>query len=190
MSIKLQILKFLIQNKERTFSMNEISKLLKIDYKLVHTNIKKLEEKRSIEVVDQKSQKRCSFKNDFNEDVFNVEYERRNILLEKKEFEAIYNKLKIINSQFILLLFGSHAKGTNTNSSDVDLLLICEEQTEKQIKEKLGTLPLDIHQTHISYKSFKEMLKSKELTVISEALKNNIILFGIEDYYRLLENAK
>ncbi len=34
------------------------------------------------------------------------------------------------------------------------------------------------------------MLKTKEQTVVSEALKNNIILFGIEDYYKLIQNAK
>jgi Fic family protein len=42
-SIKQKILKHLVGNKEKTFSINEISKILKIDYKLVHTNIKKLE---------------------------------------------------------------------------------------------------------------------------------------------------
>ncbi len=34
------------------------------------------------------------------------------------------------------------------------------------------------------------MLKTKEQTVVSEAIKKNIILFGIEDYYRLMENVK
>jgi hypothetical protein len=34
------------------------------------------------------------------------------------------------------------------------------------------------------------MLKSKESTVVSEAVKRNVILFGTEDYYRLIENAK
>ena len=34
------------------------------------------------------------------------------------------------------------------------------------------------------------MIQSKEFTVGSEAMKNNIILIGIEDYYRLLKNAK
>jgi hypothetical protein len=34
------------------------------------------------------------------------------------------------------------------------------------------------------------MLKTKEFSVVSEAIKNNIILVGIEDYYRLMENVK
>jgi hypothetical protein len=31
---------------------------------------------------------------------------------------------------------------------------------------------------------------TKQQTVVSEAIKKNIILFGIEDYYRILNNAR
>jgi len=60
----------------------------------------------------------------------------------------------------------------------------------KMMQEKLEVLPLKIHLTAITYESFIEMLKTKEQNVVSEALKKNIILFGIEDYYRLIQNAK
>jgi len=190
MNIKQKILGFLIENKNSAFSIKEISKSLKIDYKLIHINIKKLEKDKSIEVEDLKVVKRCSFKDKFNEDVFIVENERKNQLLQKKDFKAIYDKLKILNKQFILLLFGSRIKGTATKNADIDLLLISHEEDAKAIEDKLEVLPLKIHLTPISYDSFIGMVKSKEQTVVSEALKKNIILFGLEDYYRLLENAK
>ena len=190
MSIKQKILRFLIENKEKTFSMYELAKAVKIDYKLVHTNVKKLQEDKSIIVEDLKSQKRCSFKDSFTEDVFIVESERRVDILKKKEFKAINEKLKSISKQFILLLFGSHAKGTATKTSDIDLLLISNSEDAKKIEEKLEILPLKIHLTPITYESFTDMLKTKEQTVVSEALKKNIILYGIEDYYRIIQNAK
>ena len=137
-----------------------------------------------------KNQRRCSFEDSFNEDVFIVENSRRNDFLEKKEFKAIYDKLKKINKQFILLLFGSHVKKTNTKNSDIDLLLISDQQNFKNVEEKLDILPLKIHLTPINCESFIDMIKSKEQTVVSETLKRNVILFGIEDYYRLLKNAK
>jgi hypothetical protein len=33
------------------------------------------------------------------------------------------------------------------------------------------------------------MERSKDFSVVSEAIKRNIILVGIEDYYRLMENV-
>jgi len=189
MNIKQKILRFLIENKEKTFSMYGLSKALKIDYKLLYINIQKLGLERSIKVENLKSQKRCSFADNFNEDVFIVETQRRNDILNKKEFKAIYEKLIIINKQFILLLFGSNIKETATKHSDIDLLLISHDDA-KMMQEKLEVLPLKIHLTAITYESFIEMLKTKEQNVVSEALKKNIILFGIEDYYRLIQNAK
>jgi hypothetical protein len=49
---------------------------------------------------------------------------------------------------------------------------------------------LAIHLTHIKYADFQAMLRSKEFTVVSEAIKKNIILVGIEDYYRMVNNAQ
>jgi len=190
MSIKQKILRFLIENKERAFSMYELSKTIKIDYKLLYINIKKLEKEKSIEVENLKSQNRCSFKDSFNGDIFIVESERRTDILKKKEFKAIYDKLKGVNKQFILLLFGSNVKGNATKNSDIDLLLISNSEDAKAIEEKLEILPLKIHLTPITYESFIGMLKTKERTVVSEALKKNIILFGIEDYYRLIKNVE
>jgi len=51
-------------------------------------------------------------------------------------------------------------------------------------------LPDKIHLTTVSYNDFINMSKSKGFSVVSEAVKNNIILLGIEEYYRLLSNAR
>ncbi len=157
---------------------------------MIHTNIKKLEKENSIKVEDFGNMKRCSFDNFFNEDVFVVEKERNRDLLKNKNFLMIYNNLKKINRQFILLMFGSQIKGTTTKHSDIDLLLISNEDESKKVNQQLDLLPYKIHLTHASYDEFIQMLKSKEFTVVSEAIKNNIILFGIEDYYKLLSNAR
>ena len=189
MTIKQQILRFLIENKEKEFSINEVAKSLKIDYKLVYTNIKKLREDKIIKVEDLGNTKRCSFSKSFNNDVFLVENERKKDLLKNKDFLVLTNRLEKINKQFILLLFGSYAKGTETRHSDIDLLLISDKDSAKMIENELELIPLKIHLTAISYEGFIEMLKSKEQTVVAETIKNNLILFGIEDYYRLLQNA-
>ena len=67
--------------------------------------------------------------------------------------------------------------------SDIDLLLISDKPSP--IRKEVDLLPLNTHLTTITYLDFMEMLKNREQTVVSEALKSNIIMFGIEDYYRL-----
>jgi predicted nucleotidyltransferase len=105
--------------------------------------------------------------------------------LENKDFLVIFNKLSEIKSLFVALLFGSWAKGTASKGSDMDILTICG--NEKEIRATLSLLSNKIHLTSISYEEFLTMAKSKEFSVVSEVIKNNIILIGIEDYYRMIK---
>jgi len=183
------ILKLLIENQEEKFSIRKISKLRKINYKSAYNAIQKLEQRGIITVNKLGNHNVCSFKKRFDDLVFSVENSRKELLLKKnKDFKVLCQDLAKISSQFIVILFGSHATGTAKKNSDMDLLVITEDV--KQIQGKLSLLPLEIHLVDINYTEFIKMLKSKELTVVSEAIKKNIILFGIEDYYRLLNNAK
>ena len=91
-----------------------------------------------------------------------------------------YNPKKII-------LFGSYAKGIQTRHSDIDLLIISEDDTLMNRALKISPLPL--HITSITPSEFISMLKSKEFTVGSEVVKKNIVLVGVEDYYRLRAHA-
>ncbi|KZX15590.1 nucleotidyltransferase domain-containing protein [Methanobrevibacter curvatus] len=85
-----------------------------------------------------------------------------------------------------MLLFGSYAKNTHNKHLDVDLMIICDEKYQKNIGRKLNILPFDIHPIFLTFEEFIDLSSRKEFTVISEALKQNIILYGIEDYYQLL----
>ena len=91
---------------------------------------------------------------------------------------------------FILLLFGSYASGKNRKSSDIDLMLITDnEDIQKKIKSKVALIPLKIHLTEFNSKEFVSMLKTTEFNVGKEAFYNNVILYGIEDYYRVIQHA-
>jgi predicted nucleotidyltransferase len=185
-----EILKLLISNKEETFSIRKISKIRKINYKSAYLSLKSLEEKGLVTLKRIGNTISCTFNDRFNDLVFKAEYQRREEMLKNKNFLILYNQLKKINKQFILLLFGSQVKKTVNKHSDIDLLLISSEEVAKIIHTETKLLPLDFHLTTISYEEFASMLKNKEFTVVSEAIKKNIILYGIEDYYRIVENVK
>lgn len=184
---RLNILKLLIENQEKVLSIRQIGIQRKINYKTAYTSLKDLAKEGIVTLKKQGNMTICSFNHTFNDSVFQVEYTRLQELLKDKNFLVLYHRLAKINEQFILLLFGSYAKGQQAKGSDIDLLLISN--NPQKIETQIHLLPLNIHLTHITYENFESMLQSKEFSVVSEAIKHNILLFGVEDYYRLMNNA-
>jgi len=146
-----------------------------------------LENEALIRVTKTGNSKVCEFASKFDSRVFEAEYLRKWAFLKNKDFRVIHNRLAELRFPFIALLFGSYAKGTANRHSDIDILTIGGD--EKEIRMAISLLPDKIHLTAIDYENFIHMAKSREFTVVSEALKNNIILIGIEEYYRLLSNV-
>lgn len=183
------VLKLLIEHQDEELSIRQISKLRKINYKSAYNAVKLLEQEGIITLKVLGNNSKCSFNRKFNERVFAVEYERRQeLLLKNANFKVMYKDLKKINQDFILILFGSYAKGTQHKNSDIDLMLISED--EKLVEQELNLLPLNIHLIPLTKKEFNIMYIRKSFSVVSEAIKKNIVLIGIEDYYRLVENAE
>ncbi len=183
----IEILKLLISRKAERFSIRKISLIRNINYKSAYNALKKLENEDVVRLEKTGNTTICSFNSSFNESVFRAEYERREKLLKDKNFLVIYNRLAELNFPFVAVVFGSHTKGTYNRHSDIDILSIGGDR--KEIKKALSLFPYDIHLTSIGYDDFIHMAKSREFTVVSESVKSNIILIGIEEYYRLLKNA-
>lgn len=186
---KIEILKTLIGNREETFSIRKLALVRKINYKSAYNAVRALEKEEVIELKRAGNTIICAFNDKFSDLVFKAEYMRREELFRKKDFLIIYDSLAQLQFPFIVLSFGSHVKGAETKHSDIDLLLICDEENAKIVGQKLGLFSYNIHLTSIDYEGFVRMAKSKEFTVVSEVIKKNIILVGIEEYYRLLKNA-
>lgn len=188
MNSEIKILKLLLENKEESFTIKKIAEKTGINYRIAYEKVLQLEKEELIAIKKAGNSKICTFTNNFNAKVFEAEYERRKELFKNKDFQVIHNRLSELKFQFIALLFGSQAKKTTNKHSDIDILII--DGNEKEIRTTLSLLPDKIHTTSISYEEFIAMAKSKEFTVVSEAIKNNIILIGIEEYYRLIKNAE
>jgi len=183
--IAIEIMRFLIEHNQQSFSIRELAKAINKDYKNTYEAVKALP---SIKEEKTGGANHISFDFTFSNLVFLVEHNRKEDMLKDKNLKVIVDDLRRVNVQFILLLFGSRAKKAHRKVSDYDLLLITD--NPEKIEQKLSLYPLDIHLNTISLEEFRGMLLSKEFTVVSEAVKNNVILFGIEDYYRFLENAQ
>ena len=180
------ILKFLVGNQESKYSIRQLSKIRKVNYKTAYQAIMKLHKEGVVSLEKLGNTINCSFNKKFDHLVYQAEDERRKDLLNNKDFKVILEHLKLLKNPSIVLLFGSYIKETQTKKSDIDLLVITN--NEDEFEHEMSILPM-IHYTIITYEEFNQMLKSKEASVVSEALKKNIILNGIEDYYRVISNA-
>lgn len=184
------ILKVLIEKGEERTNINQLSKELKMNYKNVYSIVKRLEKEGLISSERFGKSTICILNKKPHPLIFRAEHERREKLLENKNFKILYEKLNSLAFSFIALIFGSYAKGKFVKGSDIDLMVICEKNKEKEIKSVVSLLPLNIHLVTLTYGEFLKMAKSKEFSVVSEAMKINIILIGIEDYYRLIKNVE
>lgn len=182
-----EILKILIDTGKK-YSIRKLSQIRKINYKSAYNAVMKLEKEGIVTIERLGNTNMCSFNRNFNQTVFAVEDERRTELIKNKDFLVIYKRLSGLQFPLTVLLFGSHAKRTAGRHSDIDLLAITE--NEKEVHGVISITPLDIHLTVVKPKDFISMAKSKEFTVVSEAIKRNIIIIGVEEYYRLLKNAR
>ncbi len=190
-STKDKILKLLLENKEREFTIRAVSKQILVDYKSVHITVKRLITSNVIIAKKAGQTILCSLnKKSFNADIFKAEEIRKDELLRNKDLFVLHNHFKDINDPFfILLLFGSYASKDQRKGSDIDLMLITESDNLTKIAKKIISLiPLNIHFLYFNTENYLSMLRTTKFNVGRESQKNNIILFGIEDYYRLLQN--
>jgi predicted nucleotidyltransferase/predicted transcriptional regulator len=187
-----EIIQYLLSHKKEEFTIRSIAKETAIEYKAAYTTIQQLIEDDIIQAKKAGQATLCSINHkSFNASIFKAEEARTGTILKNKNIAIMYSYFKDIKGPFfILLLFGSYAKGIQRKKSDIDLLLITDqEEIKKDIMRNIKLMPLDIHLSTFTAKEFLSMLKTTEFNVGKEAFFNNVILFGIDDYYRLIQNA-
>jgi len=192
MGIKLKpkekLLKYLIENKE-PISIMQASGAIVVDYKNTYNAVNELQASGAIvkEVMGNTSPIKMNFMP--NPEIFSVEGKRTEEFLSKNpRIRLIHEDIKEINYPFmIVLVFGSYAKGKSALSSDIDICIISDnkEKTKKLIESlSLSSLKLEIQD--FTTDEFISMIEKKQNNLGHEIIKNNIILYGIENYYNLI----
>ncbi|NQU79294.1 nucleotidyltransferase domain-containing protein [Candidatus Woesearchaeota archaeon] len=186
------IIRHIIEKKNEELNILKISKESRMDYKNVHSIVKRLEKESLVRLESFGQSKRVKLIPQVHPLIFEAEYNRRKDILKNKNLAVMLNDFKnaLKSNCYIIILFGSYAKKTQTKNSDIDLMFIVpdgkEELFEKDIHRVAISLPLPIHWLVFSEKHFLEMVNAKESNVGQEASKNNIILYGIEPYYEMI----
>ena len=178
---------FIEENIPKT--IREISKKIKSDYKITHTATQRLLGKNILISKKIGQSSLCELNNSFySSDIYAVENKRKEDLLKNKNLKQLYQEVitKIESVFFIFTIFGSYASRKQTKSSDIDILFVSNEQGfEEKVSNILSLLPIKTHPFVFTEDEFIRMKDSKKSNIIKEMIKNNIILYGVENYYRL-----
>jgi len=186
-SPKEKLVKYLIENKG-PHSIRAVSGAIAIDYKSTYNVVHKL----APEVISQDKLGNTNLiriKLSPNREIYSVEKRRAEELLNNQPKLRIIKKYtEEMNYPFlILLVFGSYARKNSSEKSDVDLCLISDSSSKsEQLIKKLNLLSLkmDIHK--FTTNEFISMIEKTTPNLGHEIVKNNVILYGIENYYNLV----
>ena len=189
----LKIVKSLIEIPSQT--IRDLSRATKTAYYLIHKNVTQLHKSGMLQQEKAGNALLCSLNHKAALDYMLVAELRK-----KEEFFEQNRSIRIVLEElqeksetpfFILLVFGSYAKGVPRKKSDVDLLILVEdieqtEQFEALIHDVSRTTSLKLHPVIADINSFEKMLqKPKELNVANESLNQHILINGVEQYWKL-----
>ncbi|MBS3123078.1 nucleotidyltransferase domain-containing protein [Candidatus Woesearchaeota archaeon] len=200
----LKIIGLLRKNLNRGFTILEISKLLKIGYRPAYNHIAELEKIKAITVTRVGSAKHCSLN---LENIQSLHFLQEIDLARKEGLYKHKQKIKIIIDELILkitskifsslhsiVLFGSQAKETATQSSDFDMIFIISDIKDKSVRMIIERECANYQYSHnlkispiiTDMAEFRKMLKSKEINIGKEAKEYGIALYGSEQFWRLI----
>jgi hypothetical protein len=191
---QIEIMKVFTSKITSRFSIREISTLLKKPYPLIHRSMKHLIDKKLI-LKDDKMLLHLNYKENFAKIAY-IESLRVGKIMKNKSFSIFARDVldNIESDFFIFLIFGSFVY--SSSPEDIDILIIIEDNKkidniEKAIINIAENFSLKIHLNVISKESAYEMLSKRDSTnLMNETLSKHLLLFGAENYYRILKNAR
>lgn len=163
------------------FYLREIAKLANLPLKTCQDVLVNLEKEKILKSKTEGKNKYFSLNLDninVKSELVKAEIYKTELLLEKySEFKTF---LKAIDTNFIIILFGSFAKLKADKNSDVDLFIV----TNKKEKLPYHLLPHKIHENALKEESFRKSLTEKE-PLIKEIESNHIILNNHSSYVNI-----
>jgi predicted nucleotidyltransferase len=177
----LRILSLFTKGYNREYYIREVEKLLKVSSRTALVNLAKLEDKGILQSKTKGKIKTYSIKKSYlsmeyfilTEQYKKIRFLSKNHLI-KEVLEKAENYL-----QGIVILFGSYAKGSQKDDSDIDLFIVGK-YDEGKIKKIGKDYGIDINIKSYPMKIFKNKISND--TLLKEIVKSHIILKGVEGF--------
>ncbi len=190
---ELKILGLLLKKPEEFYSINNLAKKINLAYPYVYDSVINLEKKELLSIKRIGKSNLCQVRFDYPEELAiaalegSKEFLNKHISIRNLTFQL---KEVLADELYILLLFGSYAKGTANKSSDIDLFFIIQDKQNieafrKKVQNVLSRLAYPVEFEVSTLNWFYEMLSNKPM-VGREIFKTSIILHNAESYLHLI----
>ena len=189
MDNKQKIINKLGKNPKKSYTMHDLSLKLKIPYASFYRSVNEIKDLLVITKIGKSKVISINKQNNIIKSHLAVssDEERKDYLKKYPIIRKIYQEL---NTNNIIILFGSYAKKTQTEKSDIDLLIINKDGKKSISFSKYELLfKIKINPIFITKKEFKLMIKEKEENVGKQALHNHIILNNPEKFWECVLNG-
>ena len=193
---ELKIIKLFSENLFGEFTIREIAKKInKKSYNWVFKAVKKIGGLGMINIMIKGGSKICSInlENNLALNYFAlIEQQKIDKKLPLKNIRELLDFVPV--SYFSFIIAGSYANGTNTKKSDLDVVVIVENNLDSKkvfsiLKNKGELMIPKVHIFVFSKAEFLQMLLEKEENYGKEIYRNKIVVFGAENYYLILRRA-
>jgi predicted nucleotidyltransferase len=188
------ILSLFYNNHNTSIHLREISRQTKLEGQSIVRYLNSLEKEKILFSKKEGNQKKYNLRN--NDIVYSLlslfDIEKYNKLpfIKKQAIEYFLNNID--EQPIIAFLFGSTAKGTYRNDSDIDILLIVNKKINTSNGGKIAQAQTNqiINDFQINYKNFIDELKLKNDKVIQAAIETGFPLTNHIIYYRCIKNEE
>ena len=186
MDNNLRIINYLGKYIGKSFTMHELSKLISIPYASFYRAIQHMYDILDIEAVGKSKTISLNIINPIvksylaiSSDEERKEYTKEHLIIRKIAAE--------LNTNDIVILFGSYAKGSETERSDIDFLIINKDGKKSLSFSRYEVLfKKKINPIFITSSEFKKMLQDKEENIGKQALKSHVVLNNPERFWGLV----
>ncbi|MBI3032518.1 nucleotidyltransferase domain-containing protein [Candidatus Woesearchaeota archaeon] len=189
----LDILRLFYASKD-SIHLREIAKKAKLNENSAYRFLTKLEKDKILKSEKEGNMKFFSLKNNKKTDsiltFFDIERYEKLPSIRRTAIETYLNHLP--KQPIFAIIFGSTAKNTFRDDSDIDILIVTNERIKtNQAEDNAGAQSaLKVSTFQITYKDFKREIKLKNDMVIQSAIASGFPLINHIKYYEDLQNAK
>ncbi len=179
----LKIVNYLGKKYEKTFTMRELSIILKIPYASFYRTIQEMKDLIIINLIGKAKTVQLNKSNPVITAYLTIssDKEKTEFLLNHPLIKKIANEL---DTRDIVILFGSYAKALQTEKSDIDIVVINNDGKKSISFSKYELLfKKKINPIYLTKKEFQSMLREQQENIGKQIVKDHIILNNPQKFW-------